>query len=135
MVTVMFERSRGFRSANERPDGRFSVSVSKVVDVDKGKLFDRWKDASSRAAWLEDIIFLVERRSRKDHSMAFDCSGFASRHAKLASKVEVNFYQKVASKSQVVVQHEGLLSASDVEKARLAWREALARLKGNLEKE
>ena len=120
-VAVTYEQERGLREKHERPDG-YSVSASKTFDVSLGTLYKYWSDEKLRSKWLKDEFTI--RKATKDKSIQITWSDSTS--------IEVNFYEKGESKSQVAVQHSKLADAKQVERVRSYWKAALERLKGTL---
>jgi hypothetical protein len=121
MVAVTYEQERGLREKHERPDG-YSVSASKTFDVSLSILYKYWSDEKLRSKWLKDEFTI--RKATKNKSMRITWNNNTS--------IEVNFYGKDESKSQVAVQHSKLASAKQVERTRSYWKSALARLQDTL---
>lgn len=69
-VTVGYERIRGMRKVNERPDG-FSMNASKTVPLPVDTLFELFTDDGRRAAWLGDDVLRL-RTSVPPKSARFD---------------------------------------------------------------
>jgi hypothetical protein len=69
-VTVGYERIRGLRKINQRPDG-FSMNASKTVPVPVQALFDMFVDDAVRANWLTEGILRV-RTATAPRSARFD---------------------------------------------------------------
>jgi len=121
MVAVTYEQERGLREKHERPDG-YSVSASRTFEVPVDILFKHWSDEKLRNKWLKDKFNV--RKSTANKSMRITWNNDSS--------VEVNFYIKGISKSQVAVQHSKLQSAALVERTRSYWKTAMERLSGAL---
>ena len=119
-VTVGYERARGMRARNERPDG-FEVSVSKTIDMTP---LDAWRafiEPKRRAAWL-DLGLRMRTGSRTiGRSARFDVPSEGTR-------VNVYFDPKGDDRCVVTVTHVKLAGAEDVSSHRSAWRERLGRL-------
>ncbi len=117
-VTVTYEQERGLRKKHERPDG-YSVSASRTFEVPISVLYKHWSDEKLRKQWLKDKFII--RKATVNKSMRITWSDNNT-------NVEVNFYSKGASKSQVAVQHSKLASSAQIERTRSQWKAALERL-------
>lgn len=126
MVTVTYEQARGLRQKYESARG-YQVSVSKTIAVPIEQLFAAWEAGERRAHWLPNPNFKVSRQTPFKSMRIAWVDG--------ASRVEVNFYSKGETKSQVTVQHNQLSNAAEVETMRTYWSQALAALKKLLEKD
>jgi hypothetical protein len=122
-VTVGYERARGLRTPNQRPDG-FTVSVSKTFPVSADDLQVMFTDARKRRRWLEPGALRV-RTSQPGRTARFDAADGVTR-------VNAWFTAKGTTKSSVALQVERLADAEAVEQARAYWRARLARLGADL---
>jgi uncharacterized protein YndB with AHSA1/START domain len=122
MIVVRYEQERGLRNKYERLDG-YSVSVSKTIEVPVSVLYKQWINEKLRKQWLKNKLFTV-RKTTENKSMRITWNDNDSN-----TNVEVNFYRKGKSKSQVVVQHNRLADSKQVEHMRSYWKAALDRLK------
>ena len=123
MVTVGYEQARGMRAVHQKPDG-FTASASKTVDVAVERLFEAWVDDAERARWLPNANLKVRKATaNKSLRITWDDE----------SKVDVDFYAKETSKSQVALQQTQLADPEAAQAAKSYWQEALARLKELLE--
>ena len=119
MITVTYEQERGLRSRYQRPDG-YSVSASKVLNCSIGKVYNYWADDKLRIRWL-DMNDIKIRKARQDKSItATWIDG--------KTTLEVNFYKKGNSKSQVVVQHSKIVIIEEAVRMKLYWKKRLERL-------
>ena len=123
MITVAYEQERGLREKYETPKG-YQASRSKIVAVPVEKLYDSWADEGKRAAWLPEGD-LILRKMTPNRSMRITLGD--------GSRLEVNFYSKGETKSQVTIQQTDLQNAEQVNQAKALWGEALDRLKQVLE--
>jgi hypothetical protein len=121
MVAVTYEQERGIREKHERPDG-YSVSASRTFEVSINTLYKHWNNGKLRSGWLRDKI--VVRRATANKSMRITWGD--------NTHVDVYFYKKGATKSQVSVQHSKLDDLTQVERTRSRWKTALKRLSGML---
>lgn len=69
-VTVGYERIRGMRKTNQRPDG-YSMNASKTVQVPVAQLFDWFIDVQKRVSWLGEDVLRV-RTVNPTRSCRFD---------------------------------------------------------------
>jgi hypothetical protein len=122
-VTVGYERARGLRAPNQRPDG-FTVSVSKTFPVSAGDLHAMFTDGRKRRRWLEPGTLRV-RTSQPGRTARFDGEDGATR-------VNAWFTAKGPAKSSVALQIERLADPKAVERARADWRARLAKLGAEL---
>ena len=119
MVAVGYEHSRGLRQLHESSEG-FSASVSRTLEVGVKPLFAACSDDKKRSAWLKGNKLVVSTaRPEKTVRGAWDG----------ASRLEIRFYPKGATKTQVVIDHMKLSSSADVEKLKAFWSENLERLR------
>src|SRR5829696_4339821 len=125
-VTVGYERARGRRGLQERPDG-FSGNVSKTFPVSVERLFAAFVEQDERERWLEGIE-LRNRTSQPTKSARFDVLPEDGRLA-------VTFVEKGPNKSAAQLQQERLADASDVARWKALWKEQLALLASFLTEE
>jgi uncharacterized protein YndB with AHSA1/START domain len=119
MVTVGYEQARGLREKHETPRG-YQVSVSKTFGIPVTRLYRAWKDKAARLRWLPETALTI-RKATPNKSLRITW-------AKGETNVEVNFYIKGASKSQVTVQHNKLPSLRQGERMKAYWAGRLAAL-------
>jgi hypothetical protein len=120
MVAVSYERARGIRAVNQKCDGEFSVSVSKVIPVPLGRLF---KAAIGDASgWFPKGAFRETSRTADKYWRGKWKDG----------QISFYFYAKGADKAQITVDSGKLNGEDAVEKERAAWKKALAKLEAML---
>jgi len=117
MVSVTYEQERGLRKVHERIDG-YSVSASKTYEVPVIILYKNWNDEKLRKQWLKDKFTIKKATANKSIRIMWPDN----------TNVDVEFYSKALSKSQVVVQHSKLASSTEIERVRSRWKAALERL-------
>ncbi len=122
MVTVGYEHARGLRAVHQKTDG-FAASASKTIDVAVERLFEAWVDEAERSQWLPHTEIKI-RKATANKSLRITWPD--------GSRVDVDFYPKGATKSQVSVQQSQLPDAEAVEAAKAYWGQALDRLKDQL---
>jgi hypothetical protein len=69
-VTVGYERIRGLRAVNERPDG-YAMNASRTVAAPVGELFALFVDDAKRDEWLGEGVLRV-RTASEPRSARFD---------------------------------------------------------------
>lgn len=119
-VTVGYERARGMRAPNQRPEG-FEVSVSKTVAIPAMEAWRAFVEPSRRARWLD----LALRNRTGTRTM-----GRSARFDVPAEGTRVNLYltPKGDDRTTVTVTHVKLDGAADVAAHRSAWKGRLDRL-------
>ena len=127
-VAMSFERARGKRAVGERIGGDgFVATASKTVAASAEQVFTAFLDPSLRAGWLPGVE-LSERTVSKPGSARFDVGDGTTR---LLVAVEA----RGPEKSTVVVEQSRLADADEREARKAYWRQALARLKAELERD
>jgi hypothetical protein len=137
-ITVAYERARGLRALNQRGDGAYEVSVSKVVagsTADVIKAFTK----TGRQRWMKGVDTNVARAlvAALDSPAS---SGFIVRpdgQGRFRYKWDgttVQFYllPKAGNKVSVVVTNTKLPRAATVDERRTQWRTALNALAARL---
>jgi hypothetical protein len=119
-VTVGYERARGMRAPNQRPEG-FEVSVSKTVDMPSMEAWRAFVDPKRRASWLDIGLRMRTGTRTMGRAARFDVPSEGTR-------VHVVFDPKGDDRSVVTVTHVKLADAADVTSHRTRWRERLGRL-------
>ena len=121
MVTVGYEQARGRRAPNQRTGG-FAAGVSRTVGVPVEQLYAAWSDAQIRKKWLHAKVTLRSASPNKSMRIAWNDG----------SLVEVGFFVKGPSKSQVTVDQTKLPDAAARDAAKEFWAAAMDRLKAVL---
>ncbi len=119
-VTVGYERARGMRAPNQRPEG-FEVSVSKTIDMPSMDAWRAFVEPKRRASWLDLGLRMRTGTRTMGRAARFDVPSEGTR-------VNVVFDPKGDDRAVVTVTHVKLADAADVASHRTAWRERLARL-------
>jgi hypothetical protein len=134
-ITVAYERARGVRGLNQRCDGVYEVSASKVVAADTAALVAAFSDPRKRREWTEGIDADLVRAlgAALDGKAAKRFVTRPDGQARIRYKwgdTTVQFYMlpKPGGKVSVVVTNMKLASSAQVEERRAAWRAALAAL-------
>jgi uncharacterized protein YndB with AHSA1/START domain len=118
MVAVSYEQARGLRNVHENPQG-YQISVSRTMSVPVSKLFNAWQDEKIRKKWLPENI--VIRKATENKSMRITWSD-------QKTSLELNFYPKGDSKTQVVVQHSKLPDSKSADQKKVYWAKMLDKL-------
>jgi len=122
MISVSYERARGIRAMNQKCSGEFSVSVSKVMPVSLGALFQA--AAGDAKSWFPKGSFAESSRTENKY--------WRGAWGKAGARLEINFTGKAPGKAQIVVQVNKLADGGVIESERAAWKAALARLEARL---
>lgn len=115
-LTVGYERIRGLRDAGQRRGGGYDANKSRTYPVPVATLYRAWAEARRRRAWLAETPTI--RTSQKERSIRMTWPD--------GTNVDVHFLDKGGSKgggskSTVAIQHRGLRSGEDRERAKAAW--------------
>jgi hypothetical protein len=129
-ITVAYERARGVRAVNQRRDGAYEVSVSKVVAADGPAVVKAFTEAGRRRRWLSGVDAalgqaLTTALKSKGFVVRADGQG-RFRYAWNGTIVQFYLLPKAGGKVSVVVTNTKLASAAMVEERRALWRAALA---------
>jgi hypothetical protein len=116
MISVSYERARGIRAMNQKCDGEFSVSVTRVMNVPLPKLYAAATAAPQ--AWFPKGAFEESSRTKDKYWRGKWKSG----------RLEVGFYAKGTGKAQIALQSNKLPNAEAVEKERALWKKAIDKL-------
>jgi hypothetical protein len=134
-ITVAYERARGVRAVNQRRDGAYEMSVTKVVAVGPVEVVAAFMDARRRARWTRTIEPAVATalsaalRAPSSKGFVVRSDGQARyRYRWSDTVVQFNLYPKAGGKAQVAVTHSKLPSADLLEARRAQWRTAMAAL-------
>jgi len=124
MLTVSYEQATGRRQLHQKPDG-YQISVSRTIKTPLGKLYRAFANGQARTAWLpEDGLKVRTAIVNKSLRVTWKDG---------KSSLEISFLKKADDKSQVVVQHSKLASATSAAKMKSYWASALDRLRKQLE--
>ncbi len=137
-ITVSYERARGVRVVNQRCDGDFEVSASKVMTASAKQVARALSDARVRESWITDadkkladaLAKGVEDKTSKGVVIRPDGLG---RFRYKWGDTTVQFYMvpKPGGKLTVTVTQTKLANAESVETQRGQWKTALAALAGH----
>jgi hypothetical protein len=137
-ITVAYERARGVRALNQRGDGAYEVSISKVVAATTTDVINAFAK-TGRRQWMKGVDVDLARAltAAIDGSAS---SGFVVRpdgQGRLRYKWDdttVQFYllPKDRGKLSVIVTNTKLAGAAILERRRTQWRTALNALAAHL---
>ena len=116
-VTVGYERMTGQRAVNQKADG-FSANISKTCAMSAQALFGVFDDARLHKKVFGRTVAFSTRTPAKTLRFKWD----------EAERVVIAFYDKAKGKAQVVVQHEKLSKAADVDRVKTFWRSVLTKV-------
>jgi hypothetical protein len=138
-ITVAYERAHGLRAANQACDGRFNVSVSRVVSAAVPEIARALGDPAERSAWLRGadprLVRALESafEGPKPRTVKVrDPRGATLRYPWDGTTVEFRLTAKPKGGSSVVVDHMNLATPDAVESSRASWKAALDGLKQHL---
>jgi hypothetical protein len=138
-ITVSYERARGVRAVNQRCDGDFEVSASKVMTTDAKTFVKAFTDARQRAKWTKDVDAGLAKAltsgvsDKKSKGFVIRPDGMARfRYQWNDTTVQLYAYPKAGGKLNVTVQHTKLPDGDAVEPYRRQWKTALAALAAEL---
>jgi hypothetical protein len=131
-IVVAYERARGKRVMNQKCDGSFEVSVSKVINVTTETLIKALSDPKQRKRWSTKtepaLVKALEAGLKDPKSKGFvmKANGEARHRYKWdGMTVQFNLYPKGPGKTSIVAQ-QTLPGAEAVEPYRALWKAAFA---------
>lgn len=130
-ITVAYERARGVRSVNQRCDGAFEVSVSKIVRGTVPAVIRVLSSAARRARLKTSDAELLPALEKalagaKSQGFVIRTDGLGRfRYQWAGTTVQFHLTPKPANKVSIVVTNMKLTDARMVEQRRAAWRELL----------
>jgi hypothetical protein len=134
-ITVAFERARGVRAVNQRCDGVYEVSVSKVIAASNAEIIKAFTDPKARKHWLNGADAEVVRSltaavsGRTAKKFAVSPNGAAYLRFKLSdSTVVIQLWPRPKDKVAVTATNAKLSNSAMVEEQRAKWKVALGGL-------
>ena len=132
-IVVAYERARGKRVMNQKCDGSFEVSVSKVIAATTPALVKALSDPKQRKLWSAKadgaLIKALEAGLENPKSKGFVMkpNGEARYRYKWdAVTVQFNLYPKGPRKTSIVAATQNLPGAEAIEPYRALWKAAFA---------
>jgi hypothetical protein len=119
MVTVAYEQARGKREKQDADEG-YQVDVSKTLELPLAKLFRFWVEPAERNKWLADDRFSIHKATAS--------KSIRARWGRGVSRIDVDFSDKGAGKSQVTVQHNRIESSDAAEQMKAYWAKKISAL-------
>ena len=121
MVAVSYERAHGLRVTNQKCDGEFSVSVTRVMKAPLTRLYA--VATAEPKTWFPKGDFMESSRIKDKYWRGKWKSG----------RLDLGFYAKGPGKAQIALQSNKLSGAAAVEKERSLWKKAIDTLQGMVE--
>ena len=134
-ITVAYERHHGLRALNQRADGDYEVSVSRVVSATPAAVAAAFNDTSLRRRWLagqDRTIGAGLREERRPMAVVKDGAAARLRFKTGANTVQITVDAKPNRRASVVATAIKLARSEDLEEQRAVWRSALESLKASL---
>lgn len=115
-ITVQYEIVKGLRQKHQKTDG-YQISKSKTIKAPAEKVFNAWNNKTIRAKWMKDpdIEITTSNKNKTIRAKWIDQK----------TTIEIYFYEKGEDKTQVVVQHNKINTASSAEKMKKYWEEEM----------
>jgi hypothetical protein len=130
-ITVAYERARGVRAVNQRCDGVFEVSASKVLAAETPRVIAALSQKRQRAKWAgaadPGLVGALAAALAASSSKGFIVRPDGQARARYKwddTTVELRLTPKAGGKTTLVVQHMKLTGAEMVEERRAQWRAA-----------
>ena len=138
-ITVAFERARGVRAANQRCDGKYEVSVSKVMAADTADVIKLFTDKRLRRRWVTGVdadlvkAFSTAIDAPKSKGWVVRPDGQGRWRYKWGeTTVQCYLYPKPGGKVSLVVTNMYLPGSDSVEERRTKWKAVLNALATHL---
>jgi len=131
-ITVAYERALGVRVMNQKSDGKFEVTVSKMMAATPAQLIKAIKKAGEWADGVDrDLLksLAAELSDKKSKGFVIRPDGQARfRYKWNGTTVQFHLLPKSPVKTSFAVGHMALADAAAVETSRAKWKTALAAL-------
>jgi hypothetical protein len=134
-ITVAYERARGVRAVNQRCDGEYEVSASKVVSAPTKDIVKAFADARERRSWTDglesDLVSAMSAGFSARTAKGFTVKPNGQAYARFkwnGTTVLVQLWPNRKGKISVTVTNGKLANAEMVEERRAKWRAALGAL-------
>ena len=138
-IVVAYERARGTRVMNQKCDGSFEVSVSKVINAATPALVKALSDAKQRRRWSAKADAALVKalgaglKSPKSKGFVMKPNGEARYRFKWdGMTVQLNLYPKGPGKTSIVATQQKLAGPEAVEPYRTLWKTTLAAVAGTV---
>ena len=121
-ITVAYEQHIGRRLPGQRPDGRFSASVSRTLEGEAESLFGRWCEM------MVDETAILGSELKAEPSLSKTVMGHNWRcRTQDGANVVVTFIPS-DGRTRVTAQHEGLAAFDSIAAAKQFWGQKFAEL-------
>jgi hypothetical protein len=133
-ITVAYERARGVRALNQRRDGGYEVSVSKVLPASTADVIKAFSETRRRRRWIDGadprlVSALSAALGRSSKGFVVKPNGQARlTYAWDSTAVELYLLPKTGGKSSIVAVSKKLPAPALVDERRAQWRAALGGL-------
>jgi hypothetical protein len=130
-ITVAYERARGVRRLNQRCDGVYEVSASKVVQATAADVIKAFTDARVRRRWLKPIdadlskSLVAALDSPASKGIIVRADGLGRYRYKWGDTTVQLYLIPKGARVSVVVTNSKLAQTAMVEERRAKWRAAL----------
>lgn len=145
-VAVEYERHRGLRVMNQKCDGKFQVSVSRVISASVERAWEAWSTEKGMDGWFSGRTKQEFRVGGRYENGDNDSGEFRvivpndrirftweQKQHQPGSVVDVRFTPNGAAKCQVVIQHNDLANDAEAKDLKEGWSWAIDSLKSFLE--
>jgi uncharacterized protein YndB with AHSA1/START domain len=124
MVTVTYEQQTGRREKHQKSDG-FQISKSKTFNQPPAILQDAWSKTELCRQWLPHTLENIPRL-RQSKSLRMNWIDGKT-------TVEIQFFPKGETKTQLTVQHSKIASLKKAEQFKMYWQQQLNKLESILD--
>lgn len=124
LFTTSYEWHKGIKERGEKGSG-IEISVSKTVNVQVSILYDAFANESRRINWLKEKLSIRKLTENKSARVTWSDG---------KTSLSIDFYDKGAVKSQIVIQHLKIENAERAAELKAFWLQRVAALKAYLEK-
>ena len=131
-ITVAYERARGVRAANQRCDGEYEVSVTKMIAAKPGEVIKAITDARLRKRWTAGVDAELAKAlaaglaDPKSKGVVVRPDGLGRFRYKWGGTiVQLYLVPKPGDKVSFVVTNSKLADGAMVESRRALWRGAI----------
>ncbi len=124
-ITVAYEQAAGRRVPGQRPNGKFSASVSRTIEGVPDEVFSRWTPLMADETKIAGHELLAEpTTTRAKSSLNWRC--------KLSdgSKVAIGFTELSPGKTRISLEHSDLATAEEIPKVKNWWTKKLEGIGG-----
>ncbi|MDJ1131369.1 hypothetical protein [Streptomyces iconiensis] len=126
-IAVGYQRERGMRAPGQQSDGDFKSTASKTVGASAERVSEAFTSSDIRERWLPGAGFTV-RSGRPGRTLSADWGEDGA-----GGRISVFLTPKSETRTQISLSHGKLPDTEAVEHHKAFWREALGRLKAELE--